>query len=99
MMACPYEVRFFVHEDVVNQKPEVPRGKGTAEGCTFCVHRVDRDQIPACAEACDRVGHKAILFGDINDTESAIAKRLRDVPSTQLRADLKLDTSVRYTTF
>lgn len=99
MMACPYEVRFFVHESVVNQKSEVPRGKGTAEGCTLCVHRIDRDRIPACAEACDRVGHKAILFGDINGADSEIARRIRDVPNAQLRDDLKLDTSVRYTGF
>ncbi|MEW8009191.1 MAG: sulfate reduction electron transfer complex DsrMKJOP subunit DsrO [Candidatus Thiodiazotropha endolucinida] len=99
MMACPYEVRFFVHEDVVDQKTDVPRGKGTAEGCTLCVHRVDRDRTPACAEACNKEGHKAILFGDINDVESEISKRLRDIPSAQLRADLKLDTSVRYTAF
>lgn len=96
IMACPYAVRFFVHEPLTNQKPDVPRGKGTAEGCTLCVQRVDRDLIPACAEACERAGHKAILFGDLNDPDSSISERLREVPSQQLRSDLKLDTSVRY---
>ena len=96
IMACPYEVRFFVHENLTNQKHEVPRGKGTAEGCTLCVHRVDRDLIQACADACQRLGHKAILFGDLNDPDSAISVRLVNVPSQQLRDDLQLDTSVRY---
>ena len=31
-----------------DQKPHSPRGKGTVESCTFCVHRIDRDQAPAC---------------------------------------------------
>jgi len=96
MMACPYKARSFVHEDVHNQKPYAPRGKGTVESCTLCVHRVDSDRIPACAEACMRQGHEAILFGDLMDPESEIHKRLAARASTQLRADLKLNTGVRY---
>ena len=37
-----------------------------------------------------------MLFGDLNDPESAIAKRVREVKTTQVRADLKLDLGVRY---
>ncbi len=96
MMACPYKARSFVHEDVHEQKPDVPRGKGTVESCTLCVHRVDRDQIPACAEACRQAGHEAILFGDLLDPSSAIRQRLTEQDSTALRADLKLNPSVRY---
>lgn len=96
IMACPYQVRFFVHEDVTGQKPEVPRGKGTAEGCTLCVHRVDRDRIPACVDACEREGHRAILFGDLKDPESAISRRLTRFPSRQLREDLQLETGIRH---
>ncbi|MFC5496100.1 sulfate reduction electron transfer complex DsrMKJOP subunit DsrO [Caenimonas terrae] len=97
VMACPYKARSFVHEELADQKPEVPRGKGCVEGCTLCVHRLDRGQtITACAEACARAGHNAILFGDLNDPDSEIARRVREVSATQLRADLKLDTGVRY---
>ena len=60
-------------------EPDVPRGKGCVESCTLCVHRIDRDQIPACVEACAATGHKAILFGDLNDPESEIAQRDRAV--------------------
>ena len=42
VMACPYKARSFVHEPLTDQKPDVPRGKGCVEGCTLCVHRVDR---------------------------------------------------------
>jgi molybdopterin-containing oxidoreductase family iron-sulfur binding subunit len=60
------------------------------------VHRVDRGGTPACVEACAAAGHNAMLFGDLNDPESAISKRIREVKTTQVRADLKLDLGVRY---
>ncbi|TNC95706.1 MAG: 4Fe-4S ferredoxin iron-sulfur binding domain protein [Gallionellaceae bacterium] len=93
MMACPYKARSFVHEPLQDQNPDVPRGKGTVESCTLCVHRIDQGGQPACAEAC---ANKVILFGDLNDPESAIAKKVKSVVSTQIRADLKLNPGVRY---
>ena len=60
------------------------------------MHRIDRDQIPACVEACAATGHKAILFGDLNDPQSEIAQRVAAVATTQVRADLRLDPGVRY---
>jgi len=96
MMACPYKARSIVFEDVTDQNPDVPRGKGTAEGCTLCVHRVDRDQQPACVEACAKAGHNAMLFGDLNDPQSEIARRVAKYASTQIRADLRLNPGVRY---
>lgn len=96
MMACPYKARSFVHEPLTNQNPDVPRGLGCVESCTLCVHRVDKGQTPACVEACAEAGHGAIIFGDLNDPESEISRRLREVASTQVRADLRLDTGVRY---
>ena len=96
MMACPYKARSFVHEDTHNQMSYAPRGKGTVESCTLCVHRVDTDRIPACAEACTKVGNDAILFGDLKDPGSDISKRLASRSSTQIRPDLKLNTGVRY---
>jgi len=96
VLACPYGARSFVHEPVANQKPDVPRGKGCVESCTLCVHRIDRDRIPACVEACAAEGHQALLFGDLNDPRSEISQRIAAVAVTQVRADLNLDTAVRY---
>jgi molybdopterin-containing oxidoreductase family iron-sulfur binding subunit len=93
MMACPYKARSFVHENLTDQNPDVPRGKGTVEACTLCVHRIDQGQDPACAEACP---NKAILFGDLNDPGSEIAQKLRSVATTQLRDDLRLNPGVSY---
>jgi len=93
MMACPYKARSFVHETITNQKEYSPRGKGTVESCTLCVHRVDQGGVPACAEACPE---KAILFGNLNDANSDIAKRMATEASTEIRGDLRLDLGVRY---
>ena len=96
MMACPYKARSFVHEEATGQKPHAPRGKGTVESCTLCVHRVDAGREPACVEACTREGHGAMLFGDLKDSNSAIAQAVALYPTTQLRADLRTDPGVRY---
>ena len=96
MMACPYKARSFVHEPVTGQRPEVPRGKGCVESCTLCVHRIDRGRIPACVEACEAAGHGALLFGDLNDPGSEIAKRVASYTTSAVRADLRLDPGVRY---
>lgn len=96
MMACPYKARSFIHEELMYQKAYAPRGKGTVESCTMCVHRVDEGRIPACVEACSHEGHKALYFGDMKDESSEISQQLRKYPSTQIRADLDLNTGVRY---
>jgi molybdopterin-containing oxidoreductase family iron-sulfur binding subunit len=96
MMACPYKARSFIHEAVTDQNPDVPRGKGCVESCTFCVQRVDRDESPACVDACNANGHHAMLFGDIKDPQSAISQALKSQATTEVRADLGLNTGVRY---
>ena len=96
MLACPYKARSFVHEEIHDQKAYAPRGKGTVESCTLCVHRVDAGRIPACVETCNADAGKAMMFGDLNDRTSAIAKRLASQSTTQLRPDLNLNTGVRY---
>ncbi|MCK9530535.1 MAG: 4Fe-4S dicluster domain-containing protein [Gammaproteobacteria bacterium] len=96
IMACPYKARSFIHEDVTDQRPHAPRGKGTVEACTMCVTRVDEGQRPACVEACNTDGHKAIIFGDLNDPNSEIAQTVKTYATTAIRADLGLNPGVRY---
>ena len=96
MMACPYKGRSFVHEPLEDQKPYAPRGKGCVESCTLCVHRVDAGRIPACVEACALAGHAAMIFGDLNDKNSEIAKRVAKYRTTRVRADLGTDPGVFY---
>jgi molybdopterin-containing oxidoreductase family iron-sulfur binding subunit len=93
MMACPYKARSLVHLPLTEQNPNVPRGQGCVEACTLCVHRVDKGQLPACVEQCPT---GAMTFGDLNDPNSEIAKRIASAASTQVRSDLRLDPGVRY---
>jgi len=97
MMACPYKARSFIHENVDIKPSLAPRGKGCVESCTFCVHRLDNGQTTtACQDACLKEGHEAIIFGDLNDPTSKVAKALIKYPNQQIRADLKLNPGVHY---
>jgi len=96
MMACPFDARSFIHENLSNQRSYAPRGKGTVESCTFCVHRVDKDRTPACVEACAEVGHHALVFGDLNDKNSEVSRALSEKSTRELRPSLNLRTGVRY---
>lgn len=92
MMACPYKARSLVHEKLQDQKAYSPRGLGTVESCNMCVHRVDNGDKPACVEA----EPEAMIFGDLNDPNSDISKKLQEMGGKQIRADLGLNTGVRY---
>ena len=95
MMACPYNARSFIHENIQFRSTAAPRGKGCVESCTLCVHRRDAGgTTTACQDACV---HDAIVFGDLKDPDSAVAKAMASRPTVEIRADLKLNTGVRYT--
>ncbi len=96
MVACPFHARAFVHAPVEERSPNHPRGKGTVESCTLCVHRIDRGEAPACVERCAEAGHTALVFGDLNDPDSEIRQALREHSAEALRPDLELGAGVRY---
>lgn len=96
MMACPYNARSFIHEPLEDQRPHAPRGKGTVESCTLCVHRVDEGRVPACVEACNDSAGGAMLFGDLNDPASEISRRVATYRTTRIRSDLGTDPGVHY---
>ena len=95
MMACPYNARSFIHENIQTQLTAAPRGKGCVESCNLCVHRRDNGgTTTACPDACTQ---GAIVFGDLKDPNSAVSQAMAKYPNVQIRADLKLNTGVRYT--
>ena len=95
MMACPYNARSFIHENIQIKSTAVPRGKGCVESCTLCVHRLDAGgTTTACQDACK---HNAISFGDLNDPNSEVSQAMAKQPTVEIRADLNLNTGVRYT--
>ena len=95
---CPTGASFKREDGIVlvAKQTHAPRGKGTVEGCTLCVHRIDAGGTPACVEACNDTSGGAMLFGNLNDPMSEISKRVAKYNTRQIRADLRLDPGIRY---
>ena len=98
MIACPYNARFFNYrenEDWPN--PEFPkRSHGVAESCTFCSHLVDQGRQPACVSACAESGGGALLFGNLNDPESAVSRVVAERSVKRIREDWGTEPKVFY---
>lgn len=58
--SCPYDARY-IH-------PE-----GYADKCTFCIHRVENGQEPACVAVCPT---RCMYFGDVDDPTSEVSRLL-----------------------
>ena len=84
------------------------REVGVMEKCTFCVQRikgatiqakaeerarVDGELQTACAQACPA---NALVFGDLDDPESAVARLSRSPRGTTLLEDLGTQPKVAY---
>ena len=89
--------------------PEVTvRPRGVMEKCTFCIQRIqdvrqranverrsvrDGEITPACAVACPS---EAIVFGDLNDPQSRVARLAKADRGYKLLRDLGIKPSVTY---
>ena len=58
LAGCPYGARF-VHPD------------GYADKCTFCIHRVEKGELPACVAVCPT---HSMSFGDLDDPQSEVSR-------------------------
>ncbi len=102
IISCPYNARSLVFKqpdevEVMGGNPDVPRrGKGVVESCDFCVRRVDAGRQPACVEACAKAGHRALVFGDLRDPESEVARLVATSRTQTIRADLGTQPKVHY---
>lgn len=61
LASCPYDARFI--------NPE-----GYADKCTFCIHRVEKGEDPACVSVCPT---HCMYFGDLDNPESEVSKLLK----------------------
>ena len=98
MIACPYNARFFNYKE--NEEwpnTDYPRrSHGVAESCHFCSHLLDGGGRPACVEACEREGERALIFGDLNDPDSEVARLARDGSVKRIREDWGTEPKVYY---
>ena len=98
MAACPYGSRSFNWLDprpaIETFSPDYPtRERGVVEKCNFCSERLVKGLQPACVEACRG---NAIIFGDLNDPESAIRTMLAENETVQRKPELGTLPSVFY---
>jgi len=81
LLACPYDSRF------------INPITGSADKCSFCLHRVAKGVEPACVNTCPG---RARIFGDVNDPESEIAKALNTNAISVLRPGMGTEPFVFY---
>ncbi len=99
MAACPYGSRSFNFKDPKEHikpetyNPEFPRRtKGVVEKCNFCAERLAVGKKPACVEASDG----AIIFGDLEDSESEIREVLNSNYTIRRKQALGTGPSIFY---
>ena len=101
MQACPYEVRVYndgepkyAMEFAVGFADAPQHVSNTVEKCTFCHHRSSEGLLPACVATCVT---KARIFGDLNDPDSDISKRIQEAGGSEaLYSDLGLNPHLTY---
>lgn len=98
MAACPYGARSFNFRDpseyIEQVNPDYPRRtRGVVEKCNFCSERLGKGLPPACVTAC-KTG--ALLFGDLNDSDSVIKKTLKSSHSIRRKEILGTQPRVFY---
>jgi Fe-S-cluster-containing dehydrogenase component len=105
---CPYSVRFFnwfapewPEPLQLQHNPDVSiREGGVMEKCTFCIQRIKRakedgdgDVRPACVQSCPA---EAMVFGDLNDSESQVSRLAGSGRATRLLEELGTKPKVFY---
>ena len=102
VVACPYGVRQFNWK-----KPEyrvnfaggdadaTPHQYNTVEKCTFCTHRLAKDEKPACMVLCPG---RARFYGDLDDPDSEVSRAIRGRTYMKLLEDKGTEPNVFYLT-
>lgn len=66
---------------------------GNARKCHFCIHRIERGELPACTLSC--MG-RATYFGDINDPQSLVSELIGQPNVMRLKEELGTQPKVYY---
>jgi len=90
VVACPYGARYLVPAESGGEGEMTP---GVADKCTWCYHRINQGQLPACVEICPVGARK---FGDAADEDSEIARVLRERNPRMLHPEYGTNPRVLY---
>ena len=95
VLACPYDQRHLVKDDVTSfegtvlpNEEEAAERLNIVEKCTFCYGRVQAGEQPMCTIHCPG---QCRIFGDLNDPESAISMYIKEKNATHVEG-----TSIYY---
>lgn len=66
---------------------------GNARKCHFCIHRIERGELPACVLSC--MG-RATYFGDQNDPDSLVSELIAQPNVSRLKEELGTQPKVYY---
>ena len=80
LASCPYDARF-IHPD------------GYATKCTFCMHRVEKGELPACVSVCPT---HCMFFGDLDDPNSEVSVLIKKQRGQVLNPEFGNDPKVYY---
>ncbi|MFC2005618.1 sulfate reduction electron transfer complex DsrMKJOP subunit DsrO [Chloroflexota bacterium] len=102
IVACPYGARYNSREmkgyfgAELTPQEEIGYNQhqlGVSEKCTFCVHRVEMGEEPACVRVCPT---NARIFGDLEDSNSEVSQLIRSKHGFQLLPELGTEPAVYY---
>jgi phenylacetyl-CoA:acceptor oxidoreductase subunit 1 len=119
IVACPYKSRYY-HKHTIpyfssgftpSEEFDTEligvqaKQAGTAEKCTFCMHRIDAgvkrglkpgidwEATPACVNACPA---RARIFGDLSDPHAEVSRFIRVARAFRLLVELATEPTVYY---
>ncbi|KKM66085.1 hypothetical protein LCGC14_1484750 [marine sediment metagenome] len=78
---CPYDVIKFDEDNKIIEK------------CNLCFHRIDQDLEPFCVICCEG---QALHFGDLNDPNSRVSKKISEKNTFQLTSEEGTNPSIYY---
>lgn len=78
---CPYNIIMFDENNNI------------AEKCNLCSHRIDKGLEPFCVICCEG---QALYFGDLNDINSVVSKKVSEKNSFQLKPEEGTNPSIYY---
>jgi molybdopterin-containing oxidoreductase family iron-sulfur binding subunit len=103
VVACPYGSRQILkkmasyypdnHPTPYEAFKQKRLAKGVAVKCDFCLHRLEKNRLPACVETCPGL---ARIFGDLDDPNSEVRQIIARFGGRRLQEELGTEPSIIY---